>query len=41
MAVFLSKTHRLFFKKVKQMCKAQKMGAGNKLIWHKRQIVIK
>lgn len=25
LAVFLSKTHSLFLKKVKQMCKAQKM----------------
>ena len=41
LTVFLSKTHSLCLKKVKQLCKAQKMKTGNKLIWHKCQIVIK
>ena len=31
MAVFLSKTHSLFLKKAKQMCKAQKIGLCNKM----------
>jgi len=41
MAVFLSKTHSLFLKKAKQMCKAQKIVLCNKWIWHKTQNVIK
>jgi len=41
MAVFLSKTHSLFLKKAKQMCKAQKIGLCNKWIWHKTKNVIK
>ena len=41
MAAFLSKTHSLFLKKAKQMCKAQKIGLCNKWIWHKTKNVIK
>ncbi len=41
MAVFLSKTHSLFLKKAKQMCKAQKIVLCNKWIWHKTKNVIK